>query len=62
MNKTHKAQGNASFESHLWEEVSDEAAAACVGGSNGGIKATLKGTLQGIVYRLLQIIGWSKAT
>jgi hypothetical protein len=58
MDKTHKNQENTSFESHLWEEVSDEAAAACVGGSNG----ELKSMIQGIMHHLLQIIGWGKAT
>ncbi len=58
MNKTTKEQVNTSFESPLWEELSDEAAAACVGGTQGDFKEILKG----IIYRFLQVIGWTRAT
>ena len=58
MNRTTKEQINTSFESPLWEELSDEAAAACVGGAQGKLKELLKG----IIYRFLQVIGWTKAT
>jgi hypothetical protein len=58
MDKTTKEQVNTSFESPLWEELSDEAAAACVGGAPGEVRQYLKG----IVTRLLQVIWWGRQT
>jgi hypothetical protein len=33
MDEKTEEQANSAFESRLWEEISDEAAAACVGGN-----------------------------
>ena len=58
MDKTTKEQVNTSFEAPLWEELSDEAAAVCVGGAPGDFKKYLKG----IVTRLLQGLWWGSLT
>ena len=56
MDKTTEEQVNISFESPLWEELSDEAAAACVGGEQGEIGLYLRN----IVRSLLQRIWWMR--
>ena len=58
MDKTTKEQVNSSFESPLWQEVSDEAADACVGGAQGDLKQLLKD----IIFSLGQRLWWFKRT
>lgn len=58
MDKTNREQINTSFESPLWEELSDEAAAACIGGAQGDFKQYLKD----IIRSLLQTIWWGRQT
>lgn len=58
MDKTNREQINTSFESPLWEELSDEAAAACIGGTQGDFKQYLKD----IIRSLLQTIWWGRQT
>lgn len=52
MDKTTKERVNTSFESPLWEELSDEAAAACVGGDQGEVRQYLRNIIRGLLQRI----------
>jgi len=58
MDKTTKNQVSTSFESPLWEELSDETAAACTGGATGDLKKYMKE----IIINFLKTIWAGKQT